>query len=273
MTNNKLTVEKQYELRPKTWIRVVASLIVLVAVLYPSFETLNFTGISSNGMVVAKNMIKGILSPSISYVFDTSTSGLAYLLLETAAIGFLGTIIGAIISVPLAFMSSRNLTPKAVSYLGVAIATILRTFPVFVYGVMFIKVTGPGAFAGVLTLAATSIGMCSKLFIEAIEDLDPGITEALDATGCTTFQKIRFGIIPQLLSNFISIVIYRYDINVKNASVLGLVGAGGIGAPLKFAMSGGRWSDVGVLLLGLIVLVLVIEYFSTAIRNKLITGE
>ncbi len=272
MTTN-LTVEKQYDLRPRLWIRVVASIILLLVVLVPSIQTLEYTGISEGGVLVAKNIINGLLHPSMELAFNFTETGLLYLLLETAAIGFLGTLIGAVISVPLAFMSARNIMPRGISYLGVTIVTILRTFPVFVYGIMFITVTGPGPFAGVLTLAATSIGMCSKLFIEAIEDLDQGTIEALDATGATTLQKIRFGIIPQLMSNFISIVIYRYDINVKNASVLGLVGAGGIGAPLKFAMSGGRWSDVGVLLLGLIILVLIIEYISTKIRVRLITGE
>ncbi len=268
-----LTVNKQYESRPKTWIRVLLSSIVLGIIIIPSLLTIDFNGVSSHGMVVAENIIRGIFSPNMEIAFNFTDTGLAFLLLETAAIGFLGTLIGALISVPLAFIASRNITPKWINSIGILVITILRTFPVFVYGLMFIRVTGPGAFAGVLTLAATSIGMCSKLFIEVIEDLDPGISEALDASGCTTFQKIRFGILPQLMTNIISIIIYRYDINVKNASVLGLVGAGGIGAPLKFAMSEGRWSDVGVLLLGLIVLVLIIEYFSTRIRTRLATGE
>lgn len=265
----KLTIEKQYDLRPKTWIRVLLSVIVLVVILVPSFLTLEFSTISESGMTVSKNIIKGILDPNMEFVLDFTKNGLVYLLIETAAIAFLGTLIGAVISIPLAFMSSRNLMPKWITSIGITLITILRTFPVFVYGIMFIRVTGPGAFAGVLTLSATSIGMLSKLFIEAIEDLEPGISEALDASGCTTFQKIRFGIIPQLFTNIISIIIYRYDINIKNASVLGLVGAGGIGAPLSFAMSGGRWNDVGALLLGLIILVLIIEYISTKIRVKL----
>ena len=264
-----LNVNKQYDLRPKTWIRVVASLIVLSIIIIPSIATLEYQSISESGIKVSKNIIIGILNPNMKFVLDFTSNGLLSLLIETAAIAFLGTLIGAIISIPLAFLSSRNIMPKWVTSCGIIIITILRTFPVFVYGIMFIKVTGPGAFAGVLTLSATSIGMLSKLFIEAIEDLEPGISEALDASGCSTFQKIRFGIFPQLFTNIISIIIYRYDINIKNASVLGLVGAGGIGAPLSFAMSGGRWSDVGALLLGLILLVLLIEYFSTKIRVKL----
>jgi phosphonate transport system permease protein len=137
---------------------------------------------------------------------------------------------------------------------------------------MFIMVTGPGPFAGLLTMSACSIGMVSKMYIETIEDVDSGILEALDANGCTTFDKIRFGIFPQLFPSFASTFIYRFDMNLRDATVLGLVGAGGIGAPLLFAMSSYRWSEVGSVLIGLIVLVLLVEYFSTFLRKKLARG-
>ena len=109
-------------------------------------------------------------------------------------------------------------------------------------------------------------------YIEAIENLDISILDSMDAAGCTGFQKIRYGILPQLFASFMSTAIYRFDINLKDATVLGLVGAGGIGAPLIFAMNSYRWNDVGALLLGLIILVLVVEYFSTKIRTKLVRG-
>lgn len=92
------------------------------------------------------------------------------------------------------------------------------------------------------------------------------------AAGCTTFQKIRYGILPQLTADFTSTIIYRFDMNLRDATVLGLVGAGGIGAPLIFAMSSYRWNEVGAILLGLIVLVLIIEWISSGIRVKLARG-
>ena len=94
----------------------------------------------------------------------------------------------------------------------------------------------------------------------------------MDAAGCNTFQKIRYGILPQLTADFISTIIYRFDMNLRDATVLGLVGAGGIGAPLIFAMSSYRWNEVGAILLGLIVLVLIIEWISARIRVKLARG-
>ena len=97
--------------------------------------------------------------------------------------------------------------------------------------------------------------------------------QALDASGASLFQKIRFGIIPQLTANFISVMIYRFEINVKNATVLGIVGAGGIGFTLLSAMSAFRWQDASAALWGIIIVVLFVEYFSTKIRKKLVSGE
>ena len=148
----------------------------------------------------------------------------------------------------------------------------VRTVPAFVYGLMFIRVTGTGAFAGLMTMSLCSIGMVSKMYIEAIEDLDEKILESLDAAGLNSWQKIRYGILPQLMPNFASTAIYRFDINLRDATVLGLVGAGGIGAPLIFAMNAYRWREAGAILVGLTVLVLFVEWISTKIRVRLTRG-
>ena len=173
---------------------------------------------------------------------------------------------------PLSFISASNLVPKPVALIGRVLIAAIRTIPAFVYGLMFIRVTGPGPFAGLLTMSLCSIGMVSKMFIECIEGLDKRILESLDAAGCTTFQKIRYGILPQLFPDFMSTLIYRFDMNLRDATVLGLVGAGGIGAPLIFAMSSYRWNQVGAILVGLIILVLIIEWISSKIRTKLTRG-
>ncbi|MGI6215964.1 MAG: phosphonate ABC transporter, permease protein PhnE, partial [Christensenellales bacterium] len=196
-------------------------------------------------------------------------TGLIPMLIETFAIGFLSTVIGAIIALPFAFISSRNIAPRWVNLLFLSLITIIRSFPSVMYGIMFVKTVGPGPFAGVLTMTIGSVGMLSKMMVEAIEDIDKGVIEALDAAGCTSFQKMRYGIIPQLSSSLISSVLYRFDINIKNASVLGLVGAGGIGAQLIFAIDARRWSDTGAMLWGVAAMTLAIEYISTAIRKKL----
>ena len=110
------------------------------------------------------------------------------------------------------------------------------------------------------------------MFIESIEDLDGRILESLDASGCTTFQKIRYGIVPQISADFASTLIYRFDMNLRDTTVLGLVGAGGIGAPLVFAMNCYKWDQAGAILVGLIILILIIEWFSNKLRNRLARG-
>ena len=154
-----------------------------------------------------------------------------------------------------------------------AVILIIRTIPSLVWALVWIRVTGPNAFCGVVTQSVCSIGMISKMYITAIEDIDVRILESLDASGCTAFQKIRYGIIPQLTPNIISTVIYRFDINIKDATTLGIVGAGGIGAALIQCINSSRWSMVGAYLCGMVVLMLFIEFFSTRIRSKLTRGQ
>ncbi|MFI3173801.1 MAG: phosphonate ABC transporter, permease protein PhnE [Bacillota bacterium] len=237
-----------------------------------SSTTLDFSRMSTSGTEIAKNIVVGILQPDMEFLLDTTNSGVPYLLLETVCIAFLGTIVGAIFALPLAFLGAVNIVPTWIAMISRFLVMAIRTIPSFVYGLMFIRVTGPGAFAGLMTMSLCSIGMVSKMYIESIEDLDIRILESLDASGCTLFQKIRYGILPQLLPDFTSTIIYRFDMNLRDATVLGLVGAGGIGAPLIFAMNAYRWNEVGAILLGLILLILIIEIFSTKVRMKLTRG-
>ena len=263
-----LSVKKQLEKQPNTWISKTLTVLFILLLIVWASKGINFSGIKANGVDIAKNVLSGILHPDLEMLLTEVPA----LLLETICIALIGTLIGAVLAVPLAFLSSTNIMPKWISVIGLFIIAALRTFPAFVYGLMFIRVTGPGAFAGVLTVSVISIGMIAKLFIESIEDLDTKILESLDAAGCNTFEKIRYGILPQLFTDFVSTVIYRFEINIKDASVLGLVGAGGIGAPLIFAMNAFNWDEVGAILCGLIVLVLVVEIVSTKIRTKLARG-
>ena len=264
------TIKAAYENAPKTWIYKL--LLAIACVLAWSSSTVVISNETGNGLEVAGNILSGIFHPDTKLLFNFTTSGVAYLLLETLCIAFLGTIVGAVISVPLSFLSASNLMPRPIALIGRFAIAAIRTIPAFIYGLMFIRVTGPGPFAGLLTMSLCSIGMVSKNFIESIEDLDKRILESLDAAGCTTFQKIRYGILPQLFPDFMSTLIYRFDMNLRDATVLGLVGAGGIGAPLIFAMSAYRWNEVGSILLGLILLVLIIEWISAKIRTKLTRG-
>ncbi len=265
-------IEETYAKEPKTFALKLGIAFIVVLLLAWSSSTMEIADSGLDGMKIAAGIVNGIFHPDTELLFDPTTQGVGYLLLETVCIAFLGTIVGAILAVPLAFISATNIVPKPVAVVGRVFIMAVRTIPAFVYGLMFIRVTGPGPFAGLLTMSLCSIGMVCKMYIEYIEDMDTRILESLDAAGCNLFQKIRYGILPQLFPDFVSTIIYRFDINLRDATVLGLVGAGGIGAPLIFAMNSYRWNEVGAILCGLIVLILIIEVLSTKIRTKLARG-
>ena len=265
-------VQQQLKAQPKSWHYKLLTAVIIIFLLMWSATTINFSQIESGGWFIGRSIISGIFNPDLDLLFNITKSGVPYLLLQTIAIAYLGTVVGAILAVPLAFLSAVNIVPKPVAFVLRLFIMAIRTIPTFVYGLMFIRVTGPGAFAGLLTMALSSVGMITKLYVESIEELNQGIIESLDAAGCTGFEKIRYGIIPQLFPTFLSTIIYRFDMNLRDATVLGLVGAGGIGAPLIFAMNAYRWNEVGAILTGLIILILIVEFISTRIRRKLMRG-
>ncbi len=268
----KASVTEKYNERPGFSVFRLCLGILAALLLVWSATAIPFDNLKQNGRDVARNILAGILRPDTDLLFNLTKQGVPYLLFETVAIAFLGTLAGAVLALPFSFLCAVNLVSKPLAAAGRLVVMAVRTIPAFVYGLMFIRVTGPGPFAGLLTMSVCSIGMISKMYIEAIEDLDPGILESLDAAGLNGFQKIRYGILPQLIPHFLSTLIYRFDMNLRDAAVLGLVGAGGIGAPLIFAMSSYRWNEVGSILAGLVLLVLFIEFFSTKVRTKLTRG-
>ena len=268
----KLTAAEVYANRPRSWLLTLLIVLIVVMLIGWSGNALEFHGITKVGSEVAKGVFYGIFQPDKALLFGTGNTDVPYLLLQTMAIAVLGTLFGAILAIPFAFLSAENIMPKPVAYLFRLIILMIRTIPSIVWALMWIRVTGPGAACGVITQSVCSIGMISKMYITAIEDLDTKILESLDAMGCNAFEKIRYGVIPQLTASFISTTIYRFDINLKDATTLGIVGAGGIGASLVQCLNSRRWAMVGSFIWGLMVLVMIIEFISTRIRRKLARG-
>lgn len=268
----KLTPAEMLTREPKKWIATLCTILVVLFLLCWSGRAMEASVSGAEGWKVAGRIFNGMVHPTPALLFSLKTNGVAYLLLETMCIAFLGTLVGAVLAIPLSFLAAGNIVPKPVAVVLRVLVMAIRTIPAFVYGLMFIMVTGPGAFAGLMTMSVCSIGMLAKMFVEAIEELDKGILESLDAAGCNLFEKIRYGVFPQLRPSFLSTLIYRFDMNLRDATTLGLVGAGGIGAPLIFAMNSYRWSDVGAILLGLVILVLIVEWISNRLRGFLIKG-
>ena len=270
--DRKLTVAEMYANRPRKWLLYTFIVLVIALLVGWSAADISYTGLTATGTEVAKGVIHGVFNPDLDLMFGTGDSDVPYLLLQTIAIAVLGTLFGAILAIPFAFLASFNIMPKPVAYVVRVLILMIRTIPSIVWALMWIRVTGPGAACGVITQSVCSIGMISKMYITAIEDLDTHILESLDAMGCTPFQKIRYGVIPQLTASFISTTIYRFDINLKDATTLGIVGAGGIGASLVQCLNSRRWAMVGSFVWGLMVLVLIIELVSTKIRRRLAHG-
>ena len=151
--------------------------------------------------------------------------------IETFMIACLGTIMAVILSIPVAWCAALNITPsKTVAYpIGRAIMTLTRSVHEIVWGLIFVSAVGLGAFPGIMAVSMRSIGFISKLTAEAIEDIDAGPLEAIKATGGNGVQVILFGVVPQVLPVFIGNVIFQWDINIRRATIMGLVGAGGLG--------------------------------------------
>ena len=239
-----------------------AVLLALVCTL--SLQPPDFSHISPRAV---QAMISGLFHPDWAFFFETDTSGLGYLLLETVCIALVGTCAGTVIAVPLSFLSTPCLMPKLPALLFRVVIMAIRSVPFLIYGLIFIRVAGPGPFTGVLTLGVCSVGLLSKRFTEAIESLDFRAYHALESMGVPLLLRIRYAVLPQLLPALASAVLYRFDVNIREASVLGLVGAGGIGAPLIFAMNHYKWSEAGAIALGLILLVWCIDRLSASLRR------
>lgn len=291
MKNNELprplSIEETYARRPRRWWLYTLIVLIVALLLAWSAGGVEFNGVATKGSEVARGIASGLTNPDWDLLLgrikeDTSvttiagitvsTEGVPYLLFQTIAIAFLGTLIGGILAIPFSFLACDRIVPKWISKIFSLLILLIRTIPSLVWALVWIRVTGPNAFCGVVTQSVCSIGMISKMYITAIEDLDVRILESLDAAGCNGFQKVRCGVLPQIIPNFISTVIYRFDINMKDATTLGIVGAGGIGAPLIQCITSSRWSMVGAYLFGMILLMLVIEFVSTRIRNRLTRG-
>ena len=218
--------------------------------------------------VTVKNMLLGLIRPDWGFFFDTGVGGLGYLLLETVCIALVGTALGAFIALPLALLGTARLVSRPVALVFRLAVLAVRSVPFLVYGLIFIRATGPGAFTGVLTIAVCSVGLLTKRFTEAVDGLDMRPWRALSDMGVGAVLRVRYALLPQLGPALASVVLYRFDVNIREASVLGLVGAGGIGAPLIFAMNQYAWPQAGAIAIGLVGLVWLIDWASARLRKS-----
>jgi phosphonate transport system permease protein len=191
-------------------------------------------------------------------------------LLETIHIATLGTAIGLVFSIPIAFLAARNTTLNGFTWaLGRALLVASRSVNTVIWGLVFVAIFGPGPLAGVAAVAARSVGFLAKLVAEAIEEADEGPVEAIRATGAGTGQVYLVGILPQVIPVILGTTVYRWDINIRESSVLGFVGAGGIGLQLYASINQFAWQQVLVVLLAILAVVLLSEAVSAYVRARI----
>jgi len=191
---------------------------------------------------------------------------------DTINIATLGTIGALILAVPVAFMAARNTTPSKLFIRPIALLIIVSTRSInsLIWALLLIAIIGPGIFAGIVAIAIRSIGFCAKLLYEAIEEIDTTQVEAIAATGAGRWQIMAYGIVPQILPAFAGIAVFRWDINIRESTVLGLVGAGGIGLQLSSSLNTLAWPQVSLILLVILFAVVISEWVSAKVRGAII---
>ncbi len=191
---------------------------------------------------------------------------------DTINIATLGTLMALVIAVPVAFCAARNTTPSHVFVRPVALLVIVssRSINSLIWALMLVAIIGPGVFAGVIAIGLRSIGFCAKLLYEAIEEIDETQVEAVTATGASGAQVLNYGIGPQVMPAFAGIAVFRWDINIRESTVLGLVGAGGIGIQLDASIANLAWTQVSLILLAILATVVLSEWVSAKVRHAII---
>lgn len=192
--------------------------------------------------------------------------------IETFMIACLGTFLALVLAIPVSWFAAHNITPyKSITYpIGRGIMTLSRSVHEIVWGLIFVAAVGLGAFPGIMAVAMRSIGFISKLTAEAIEDINPGQMDAIRATGANGFQVILYAVIPQILPVFVGNTIFQWDINIRRATIMGLVGAGGLGLTFHRQLVMYNYGGVTTVIIALLLLIAIGEIGSYYIRKAII---
>ncbi len=213
---------------------------------------------------------KAFFSPDTSIIVKTIRK-----LVETVFIAMTATAFAVIVSVPLSFLAARNLMRGVIGravYTVIRVTmSVIRSIEPVVWAILFLVWVRVelAPFAGALALFVHSVSDLTKLYAERLESIDPGLIEAIAATGANRLQVLRYAVVPQIVNPYISFTLYRWDINIRMSTVVGLVGGGGIGQDLVFYLKGNLWTQAGTVMLFIIALVWSIDYLSARLRAKL----
>jgi len=214
-----------------------------------------------NLMIIAEEFTE--IEPKL---FETAL----WAMFETIQMAFIGTIVGVAIAIPLSMLAARNLNNKWVYAPIRAILAAIRTFPSILWAILFVIMVGLGTFAGVLAIIMYTIGFVAKLQYESIETVDPDPMDAVSSIGVSKWQLIRYVVLPESAPHLLSQILYMFDYNVRQSSILGLVGAGGIGFYIINYIKFFEYGKAAVFMLVVLVVVLIIDWISVKIRDKYI---
>lgn len=234
----------------KIWISVFVLLTAL------SLFSIPLPKITASGKIIFLGLCKGFLHPDLG-LFNLCKTGIPFLLLQTVLIAALGAVLGTIPALLIAII--QHFSPKPTSFVASLFVCALRTIPFFVYAVTFIRIFGPGFTTGIFTMASLSIGLLTKRISVILKEMKTGPWQALKASGTGFFASFRYAILPQIWPRIKKVILYRFDINLRDASVLGFAGAGGIGAPLIFAMNAYKWDQAASIILSLMIFIILID--------------
>lgn len=247
----------------RAWLRWAIGLFALLwFVLAIGTIEVNWTRVAE-GMERGWRFIKGFLTPD----FTTRWSDISNGLVESLTMTLTSTVVGVLLSVPVGIGAARNVAPKAVYYVCRSIIAVSRSLQEIIIAILFVTMFGFGPFAGFLTLSFATIGFLAKLLAEDIEDIDEKQSEAIRATGASWLQLINYGVQPQVMPRLIGLSLYRLDINFRESAVIGIVGAGGIGATLNTAIDRYEYDSAGAILIIIIAIVMIAEYSSGYVRR------
>jgi phosphonate transport system permease protein len=219
------------------------------------------------GLGRAGNIAGGLIPPTAGEAFWD----LLRAMLESVGMAFLGTVLAAVVALPLGFLGARNVVASRLLRFPVRRSfDFLRGVDALVWALVYVRAVGLGPLAGVLAIATTDVGIFAKLFAEAIENVDRKQVEGVRAAGGNAVKTARFGILPQVLPIMLSNVLYLFESNSRSATILGIIGAGGIGFALSDRIRAHRWEEVGFIIILITVVVALIDFLSHQLRTRVI---
>ncbi len=253
----------------RTQVLLAIGVVALVALFVIALVTMNLPTWTRVQNGLARNLaplLRGLVRPELEVLPLAWTS-----MLETFYMAILGTALGGALAFPLSFLAAGNLLGRPAAALpGKALLVGVRTFPEILLAIIFVAAAGPGPTAGIMAMGLHSIGFLGKIFSDVIEGIDQGPMEAIRAAGGTSIHVFLFAVVPQVLPEFLSNLLYRFEINLRAAAVLGLVGAGGIGLPLIQRLQFRRWDEVSMFLIVIVTFVVVVDLVSSRLRRRLV---